>query len=100
MRPIQIGLGDLSKKTDLYAAKDVEFLLEIYRLQKKILYKKNKLQDVFKESRKEAKLGNQDLKISRLNRKKINFLREKKIYFFGEKTWQNLKHSNQFFIQR
>ena len=75
----------LKKKQISYAAKDVEFLLEIYRLQKKILYKKNKLQDVFKESRKEAKLGNQDLKISRLNRKKNKFSqREKDIFLWRE----------------
>ena len=75
----------LKKKQISYAAKDVEFLLEIYRLQKKILYKKNKLQDVFNESRKEAKLGNQDLKISRLNRKKNKFSqREKDIFLWRE----------------
>ncbi len=75
----------LKKKQILYAAKDVEFLVEIYRIQKKILYKKNKLQDVFKESRKEAKLGNQDLKISRLNRKKNKFSqREKDIFLWRE----------------
>ena len=75
----------LKKKQISYAAKDVEFLLEIYQLQKKILYKKNKLQDVFKESRKEAKLGNQDLKISRLKRKKNKFSqREKDIFLWRE----------------
>ena len=75
----------LKKKQISYAAKDVEFLLEIYQLQKKILYKKNKLQDVFNESRKEAKLGNQDLKISRLNRKKNKFSqREKDIFLWRE----------------
>ncbi|MDC3209077.1 ribonuclease D, partial [SAR86 cluster bacterium] len=51
-----------------YAAEDVKFLLSIHKKQLKILKKLNKDKDLIIEFRKEAKLGNQELYISRLKK--------------------------------
>lgn len=67
-----------------YAADDVNFLIEIYLEQIKIL-KKNKL--FFKtldESKKESKLGNQDLHVSRVKRLKKPSGMEKKVFLWRE----------------
>ncbi len=45
-----------------YALEDVDYLIEIYKYQKKILSKKNLLEKTFLDSEKEAFLGNQPLK--------------------------------------
>ncbi len=53
-----------------YALDDVDFLIEIYELQRKILIKKNLLEKAFSDSEKEANLGNQSLKKLRLLKQK------------------------------
>ena len=67
-----------------YALDDVDFLLEIYSLQRKMLIKASKLQEALKESENEALLGNQSLKILRLKKKKKTLKKIKK-FLFGEK---------------
>lgn len=67
-----------------YAAEDVSFLIDIYLKQHSKLDKLKLLKKTFKESNKEANLGNQDLHISRLKKlKKITKL-EKKIFLWRE----------------
>ncbi len=68
-----------------YAINDVRYLIEIFKLQKKLLNKKNKLNKVLQDSESEAKLGNQDIKVSRLQKKKkkLNNI-EKKIFLWRE----------------
>ena len=68
-----------------YAINDVKYLIEIFELQKKLLDKRNKLNEVLQDSAFEAKLGNQDIKISRLKKKKkkLNNI-EKKIFLWRE----------------
>jgi ribonuclease D len=68
-----------------YAVNDVKYLIEIFELQKKLLDKRNKLNETLQDSALEAKLGNQDIKISRLKRKKkkLNDI-EKKIFLWRE----------------
>tara|TARA_B100002019_G_C21239435_1_gene584643 strand:+ start:118 stop:978 length:861 start_codon:yes stop_codon:yes gene_type:complete len=69
-----------------YAMNDVDYLIDIFNLQKKILIKKNLLKKVFFDSKKEAELGNQLLLTSRLNKKlkKLN-KRSKEIFIWREK---------------
>lgn len=73
-----------------YAAEDVDYLIEIFEIQKKILSRKNFLVEAFLESEKEAKLGNQPLVTSRLtkNLKKLN-KRGKEIFLWREKIAEN-----------
>ena len=65
-----------------YASDDVEYLIEIYQLQKKKL--KSNFDEVLRVSNEEASLGNQELFVSRLA--KINHLSdlEKKIFMWRE----------------
>ncbi len=68
-----------------YAADDVNFLIEIYLKQTKIL-KKRRLEDkTLEECKKESKLGNKDLYISRLKRLKKPSKMEKNIFLWREK---------------
>ena len=53
-----------------YALDELDFLIEIYELQRKILIKKNLLEKAFSDSEKEANLGNQSLKKLRLLKQK------------------------------
>ena len=53
-----------------YALDDVDFLIEIYEFQRKILIKKNLVEKAFSDSEKEANLGNQSLKKLRLLKQK------------------------------
>ncbi len=64
-----------------YALDDVDFLLEIYSLQRKMLIKAGKLQEVLKESENEALLGNQSLKILRLKKKEKKLSKKNKEIF-------------------
>ncbi len=64
-----------------YALDDVDFLLEIYRFQRKILIRSEKLQQVLKESKNEAFLGNQSLKILRLKKKEKKLSKKNKEIF-------------------
>ncbi len=70
-----------------YAAKDVEYLIDIFYMQKKILNKRGLLKTVLEDSENEAKLGNQDMKIARLKRvnKKLTY-RQKKMFLWREDT--------------
>lgn len=73
-----------TKKQIDYAADDVEYLISIFKKQRKIL--KNKLKKVLVESKIEASLGNQELFVSRFAKlKKANEL-ERKIFMWREKT--------------
>ncbi len=68
-----------------YAASDVEFLLDIFKFQKKNLLKINKLNNAFELSQKEAFLGNKDIKLSRLDRNKDKLSRrEREIFLWRE----------------
>ena len=68
-----------------YALDDVDFLIEIYNFQRKMLIRSGKLQHVLKESENEAFLGNQSLKILRFKKKEKKFSnRSKKIFMWRE----------------
>ena len=67
-----------------YAANDVNFLIEIYRKQKKILKKKNLFQKAIFQSKEQASLGNKEIYFSRLNKTKMN-KQEKKLFMWREK---------------
>ncbi len=70
-----------------YAAKDVEYLIDIFYMQKKILNKRGLLKTVLEDSENEAKLGNQDIKIARLKKVKRKFTyRQKKMFLWREDT--------------
>lgn len=68
-----------------YAADDVNFLIEIYLKQKKILIKNNLLHKTLDESKKESKLGNQDLHIPRVKKLRRPSKMEKNIFLWREK---------------
>ena len=70
-----------------YAAKDVEYLIDIFYMQKKILNKRGLLKTVLEDSENEAKLGNQDIKIARLKKvkRKLTY-RQKKMFLWREDT--------------
>ena len=67
-----------------YAAEDVKFLLSIHKKQLKILKKLNKDKDLIIEFRKEAKLGNQELYISRLKKLRKASKEEKDVFLWRE----------------
>tara|TARA_B100001939_G_C16920973_1_gene609318 strand:- start:987 stop:1847 length:861 start_codon:yes stop_codon:yes gene_type:complete len=60
----------LSKDQIIYAAEDVDFLIDIYDSQKKILLKKGYLDEAIEQSENEANLGNKSLKELRLKKLK------------------------------
>ena len=68
-----------------YAADDVNFLIEIYKKQLKILKKLRLVERAFQDSEKESFFGNQDLYISRLKKIKKASKLEKKIFMWREK---------------
>ncbi len=75
----------LSKKQIIYASEDVNYLIEIYNSQKKILKKKNLLEKIYTKSRNEASLGNQSLKTLRLKKIENKFSkRDKEIFKWRE----------------
>ncbi len=65
-----------------YAADDVEFLLEIYEKQKKIL--KDQFEKALEDSKIDATLGNQEFYKSRIAKLKNASKLEKKIFFWRE----------------
>ncbi len=70
-----------------YAGDDVDYLIEIYNLQKKILLKSNNLVNAMKVSKKESNLGNKSLKELRVkkNANKFSF-RNKQIFIWREEV--------------
>ena len=67
-----------------YASEDVEFLIDIYTKQNKLLDKKGKLDKVFYLSKEEAGLGNQELYISRLQKIRDKSEIDEKIFMWRE----------------
>ncbi len=68
-----------------YAYEDIDFLIEIYLAQKKILLKQNILNKVSHLSQEEAELGNENLKINRLNKRKNKMKKiEKEVFLWRE----------------
>lgn len=67
-----------------YASEDVEFLIDIYTKQNKLLDKKGKLKEAFSLSKEEAGLGNQELYISRLQKIKDKSEIDEKIFMWRE----------------
>ena len=67
-----------------YASEDVEFLIDIYTKQNKLLDKKGKLKEAFYLSKEEAGLGNQELHISRLQKIKDKSEIDEKIFMWRE----------------
>ena len=68
-----------------YASEDVEFLIDIYTKQNKLLDKKGKLKEAFYLSKEEAGLGNQELYISRLQKIRDKSEIDEKIFMWREK---------------
>ena len=68
-----------------YASEDVEFLIDIYTKQNKLLDKKGKLDKAFYLSKEEAGLGNQELYISRLQKIRDKSEIDEKIFMWREK---------------
>tara|TARA_S200000501_G_C20689866_1_gene684618 strand:- start:97 stop:963 length:867 start_codon:yes stop_codon:yes gene_type:complete len=73
-----------------YAADDVNFLLEIYKKQLKILKKYNLYNKSIDESRRESRLGSQDLHVSRLKKLRKSSKLEKSIFLWREKYAKKL----------
>ena len=67
-----------------YASEDVEFLIDIYTKQNKLLGKKGKLNKAFYLSKEEAGLGNQELYISRLQKIRDKSEIDEKIFMWRE----------------
>lgn len=67
-----------------YAADDVNYLIEIYLKQIKVLNKKSILIQTLKDSKKEANLGNQELHVSRIKKLKKPTKIEKEIFIWRE----------------
>ena len=63
----------LTKNQINYALEDVEYLIDIYKFQRKKLIKKNLLKDVLILSKKELDLGNESLKKLRLKKVKKKY---------------------------
>ena len=71
----------LSESQKKYAFEDVDFLIEIYQLQRKLLNKLNMFDEVKKNSDTEANLGNQSLKQMRFLRQEKKLSKRKKEIF-------------------
>ena len=75
----------LSKDQIIYAAEDVDFLIDIYDSQKKILLKKGNLDEAIEQSENEANLGNKSLKELRLKKLKDKLSkRNREIFIWRE----------------
>ncbi len=75
----------LTKNQICYAKEDVNYLIEIYKLQRKILKKRNLLNEAFINSNKEVNSGNLSLKEARLKKKEKKLPnRNKKIFIWRE----------------
>ena len=75
----------LSNNQIKYAADDVNFLIEIYKKQSKILRKNSLYKKAFESSKKESSLGNQDLHVTRLKKLKNASNLTKEIFVWREK---------------
>tara|TARA_B100000886_G_scaffold316777_1_gene255637 strand:+ start:841 stop:1719 length:879 start_codon:yes stop_codon:yes gene_type:complete len=76
----------LSSNQIYYALEDVDFLIEIYQLQRQKLIEKNLLEKTFTMSEKEADLGNQSLKDLRIEKVKNKLsTRGREIFLWREK---------------
>ena len=75
----------LTNKQLDYASDDVNFLIPIFKKQLKILKKIKEEKEVFKEFKKEALLGNQELHVSRLKKLKNATKCEKEVFLWREK---------------
>ena len=75
-----------------YAFEDVDFLIEIYLI-RKILSKKY-LKKIFHLSQEEAEIGNEDLKIQDLIKKKNKMKKKEKEVFYGGKSCNSEKCSS------
>lgn len=80
----------LTKSQLNYAYQDINFLIKIYKIQKKILIKKSLLKDALTASKKEANEGNKNFLESRLEKKIKIGDREKKIFIWREEIAQDL----------
>lgn len=67
-----------------YAAADVDFLIDIYRKQAKVLNRNDSLGKTFDDSRIESEFGNQELYVSRLKKLKRATKTEKNIFLWRE----------------
>ena len=75
----------LTKNQISYAKDDVYYLIEIYKLQRKILKKRNLLNEAFTNSKKEVTYGNKPLKEIRLKRQEKRLSqRNQKIFIWRE----------------
>ena len=75
----------LTENQVIYAQDDVDYLIEIYEVQKKILKKKGLLGQAFMQSKSEANLGNQPLINSRLKKRNKKFTkRDKEVFIWRE----------------
>ena len=75
----------LSENQIKYAAEDVDFLIKIYQIQKKILSAR-KLESVIKNSHLELELGKESLALSRLRKRKKKYSKkEQNIFLWREK---------------
>ena len=68
----------------IYAANDVNYLIEVFKKQLKILKKKNLDKKTYEDSQNESSFGNQDFYISRLKKLKKPSKLEKKIFLWRE----------------
>ena len=69
----------LTENQVIYAQDDVDYLIEIYEIQEKILKKKGLLDQAFMLSESEAILGNQPLINSRLKKRSKKFSKRDKL---------------------
>jgi ribonuclease D len=75
----------LTENQIIYAQDDVDYLIEIYEIQEKILKRKDLLNQAFMLSEREANLGNQPLINSRLKKKVKKFSkRDKEVFIWRE----------------
>ena len=80
----------LTKNQMIYAQDDVDYLIEIYEIQEKILKKKSLLDQAFVLSESEANLGNQPLINSRLKKRSKKFSkRDKEVFIWRENQAEN-----------
>lgn len=80
----------LSESQIDYALEDIDFLIDIYRLQKKILKRRLLFNKALELSRKEAYEGNKKFKESRLEKKPKLKGKERKIFIWREETAERL----------
>ena len=73
-----------------YALNDIDFLIDIYRLQKSILKRKLLFNRALDLSKREAEEGNKNFKLSRLEKKPKLNEKERKIFIWREDTAEKL----------